>query len=67
MNKCIACGRRIWAWQKRAKNGVMHRFCEKIWNQGYEARRKLDHMVADKRGAKTVSDLYAEEQQKNRK
>jgi hypothetical protein len=45
----------------------MHGFCEKIWNQGYEARRKLDHMVAEKRGTKTASDWYAETQQNRRK
>jgi hypothetical protein len=45
----------------------MHRFCEKVWNQGYEARRKFDHMIADKHGVKSASDLFTEEWQKNRK
>jgi hypothetical protein len=65
--RCIACGRKIWKWQKIGSNQVMHEGCEKIWNLGYECRRKLDHMLAEKHGIKTVSDLFAEERQKKNK
>jgi hypothetical protein len=67
MIKCIACGRRIWPWQKAAASGVVHQFCDKIWNLGYEARRKLDHMVAEKHGIKTASDLLLQSDRKSGK
>jgi hypothetical protein len=67
MKKCIACEGRIWAWQKAASNGVMHSFCEKVWDRGYEARRKLEHMVAETHGLKNVSDLFVKDQQQKKK
>ena len=41
----------------------MHNFGEKVWDRGYEARRKLERMVADTHGVKKISDLFVENQQ----
>ena len=66
MKRCIGCDAWIWPWQKLGSNAVMHSFCEKAWDRGYEARRKLEHMVAETHGVKNVSDLFIGDQQQKK-
>lgn len=36
MNRCIACHRRIWPWQKTGANTSWHLYCWISWDKGYD-------------------------------
>lgn len=37
MERCFACKKRIWLWQKTGFNSSWHEKCTYIWTKGYDA------------------------------
>ena len=35
MEKCFACKKRIWFWQRTGPNTSWHKDCSNVWEQGY--------------------------------
>ena len=45
--KCVACGKKIWFWDKIGFNGFWHWQCTKAWSEGYTVA--LDFAGAENR------------------
>ena len=41
MEKCFACRKIVWPWQKRGFNSGWHKKCTEIWEQGYDTAFKF--------------------------
>jgi len=58
MNKCFACKKTIWPWQRTGFNSTWHKKCTEVWDKGYEKAYEFCTRENYLHGLPTPTQLY---------